>query len=898
MLQYYVDYGKRPRKLRLFLMNPQGMVVGELEDSYSKKQTIRFNDRNDMSFIVPYIINMNGKLRRNPNIKKFNKRNFIRAVLYDVQSEQEIYREDYVVVSKIKSVNERVELVVNCKSREYELSWKKIIGYDVISYTCKQVTTDCLKGTGWTIGYINPEFNEKYRKFSVSSKTKLEFLVEIADTFKAILVFDTINCTVNFYKEEEVSKYKGFVISNENYLQSIEETLDEDDLITRLTLKGADDLTVVSVNPTGKSYIDDFSYYYDVMSEDLNEAMKAYNEKLKNNNSTLRDLLSKKKSKQESLTKESNKLTILNSELKIILDNIQWTKDTGGSLKELNKQRTQKETEIRNVKSSIKSIENDIKDIDAKITSVKVSLSYEGNFTERQLNELESYIHEGEWSDSNITDENDLMSEGRKYLEENNSPSIDISMNVVNFFEIVSEQHNWDRFGIGDIIRVEQDDIGTYVEVKILEYTIDYESDSLNVNVSNGKRIAITPEDQIALKFIEVDQMKADWSYTKSIINKTVTNFNTRNDRNSTMPVSPTFPIDSVTHRLNNNGSVNISVRWDYPNYDITGLNEHDIDGFEIFLYSSPLDETYTFGSTIAKEEKERVSYETRTISFTNKSPVDYHTLGIRAYREVDPDINKNRIIYSDMLNFPNMPYLPSETVVVNGFLNGKVNGTTFLTADKEPEIVEAKQTVFINPTTQEIKIADENGELKNVKSGSSSTLDDYYASVDKLPFTIPVRDEYGMIFADISGDAKTLDGFTPQRFAILDETGNVPTSNLGNTHKFTIGNYIGDGTNNKLIPLPFTPSLVEIYTTVDTDNSLFIPSVLGGFFMSTNNNLFLSSISNDLSLIYGQLTINGFYTGNDENMYGNKLNIKYYYKAYYIPPINEEAGEENEQLL
>ncbi|MCE4051849.1 SGNH/GDSL hydrolase family protein [Bacillus sp. Au-Bac7] len=751
---FYIDYKKQPRDLRLFLLNAKGNIRAELTvDSYNKQQTFIFNDLNQLNFTVPYMVDWNHKRIINPNIKKVTKKNRILAVIYNEENEK-IYEEIYTVIKRVKSFGDSgEELQLECKSRGYDLNRYKIIGYEVISYNLSQVTNDCLKSTGWSVGYVNSEFDKMYRSFTISSSTALEFIKNIAETFGAVITYDTINRKINFWKEEEVSVFKGFQIEYGRYLQSLDDSIDNDDIITRLYIKGKDDLTVNGVNPTGQSYIDDFSYFYDEMSEALKVSLEKYTEKLEQNKTGLTELLKNKKELQEALTTLNNSLFTLEKEKQIILDNITIATNGGNSTKALIAQRDSKISEINNVKSQISSTEASVKNIDTNSKTLAESLSYEKNLDSASLVELQEYIYIDEWSDTNIDKEDTLLEEGTKYLKENNAPKVDLNMSIVNFFEVVEEQHNWNRFTIGDIVYVKHDVLETYVKARIQQFSLSYGEDFfINVNVAEGKRISKNPITMITNMLKGTDKVKRDYEYTQADIAAAVTNFNSRNDRISTKPAAPTFNIDGrdIKHNTNDDGTVSLTVSWSYPDYESTNNDAHNIDGFEVFLYTSPLDDSYVFGSTLASEEKMTVSYTNRTLAFNNTVANKYHTVGIRAYRQVDPDISKNRIIYSDIVNSPSSPYKPSEEVVMNGYLNGalsgKVNGTTFITADTEPVQVEDTQTVFINTSTKEIKIANENAELVNINAGSSNSLNGFTASAANVPNTIPIRNASGVL--------------------------------------------------------------------------------------------------------------------------------------------------------
>lgn len=689
-MRYGIDKNKKPKKISLFLAKPDKTVIGKLGDSFNRKLNIKFTELNELSFTLPYLVDRNHKLVRHPHIDKVKEKFLIKAVYGDIV-------EWFLIYKKAKSANEADSLNIDCFSLGYELHYKKIRGYDVKAYNCYQVTTDCLEGTNWKIGYINPEFNLKNRKFDISNSSRLDFLYKIAETFEGIVTFDTENRLVNIWKEEELSTYKGFWISYGKYLQTIEEVTDVNDVITRLHVRGSDDLTIASVNPTGELFIDDFSYFmypFEIdstgkiikssengMSDSLCLALTSYNYKVSNNKTSFSELLAKKSEKQQELSTENNKLTTLEGELKIILDNIQVAKTNGTSTTELNKQSTSKQANIKTQKEKISNIEKEIASINSTITSLKSDLKLENNLTEAQAKELIQFTHEEDWSDDNHIDENDLYEAAIVEMKKKNSPPINISLGIVNFLEVVEEQRNWDKLNIGDIIKIKHDPLNIFVEAKIVEISFDFESGSINLSISNTKKVK-SLEDGLKEFFYTVKKNDTDYNVRKEDWMKTAVNFNARNDRIKDKPTNPTLASDSsVSHIENDNGSVNLTFSWDYPDNKVTGKDADNIDGFYVYMYASSVSDPYIFGSSMVKETKVPLNSDSRSYTFPNVTPNYYYTLGVRAYRYVDEDINSEGILLSDIIAEEN-PYLPNP--VVN--LKGRLNGSNYTVAPIPPE--------------------------------------------------------------------------------------------------------------------------------------------------------------------------------------------------------------------
>ncbi|EJL1640147.1 hypothetical protein NL868_001325 [Shigella flexneri] len=880
-MSFLVDEYKRPKNLKLKVANAKQVITYSLKDIYELNYDIVYNGINTITFEVPYLVDIKNEIVKNPALDKIRERYFIKAIWGDKV-------EWYVITSISNTGNDEEFRTVECKLLAYELTYQKVLRYQQDNVNIVGCMEECVKNTNWKIGFIDPSFYSYMKSFDVSSKTKLDFLNEIVTAFNASVVFDTEQRIINLYVPDDTARYNGFTIKEGQYIQSIEEVIDGDAIKTRLEVKGSEDITFASVNPTGKSYIDDFSYfmipyekgirssYY--MSDELCESLILHKNATENLTPSYQALATTKESYESQVSAFNTNIEEIKEQLKDVLDDIETEKKKKNpdrnELNTLTAKRDSLNGNIASVEKQLNAIQVNLNKVNLDIKSVNDQLEYYNFLSPSLLSELTNYISVEEWSSDNISSKKELLEAAKIQHLEVNAPPVNITMSLVNFLNVIEERHNWDRLNIGDIVKIKYDTLNIFVTAKITKISLDYENNTIQLEISNLKKV-LTPQEEFIQAIYglrktkkEVASKKVDWQLAAR-------NFNSRNDRIKTKPSNHVFQrdISYITHTNNDDGSVNIAINWEYPDYFQTQNDAHNIDGFEVFMYSSNLSDSYVFGSRIAGEEKVIVNYETRTLAFSSKSANKYHTFGIRAYRQVDPDINAKRYIYSDTIKFPNTPYKPNQQVIVNGLLNGKVNGTTYITADTEPATVEAKQTVFINTTTQEIKVADANGNLVNTNAGSANSLGGYSASKLNVPNTIATRDEYGVIDADITGDAETLGGYSAEEFLLFSKA-----------NRFATGNYIGDGTASKMISLPFTPTLVEIYTTNEEDYSLYIPSNLGGFLMSSGVSFYLSG--NTPNPINGKLTTNGFNTGNDTNRYGNKLNVIYYWKAYYEPII------------
>ena len=163
------------------------------------------------------------------------------------------------------------------------------------------------------------------------------------------------------------------------------------------------------------------------------------------------------------------------------------------------------------------------------------------------------------------------------------------------------------------------------------------------------------------------------------LLSTTATNFNARNDRLSSTPVTPTIVADgsAVDHAINIGGSADISFER------VWGGTESDIDGFEVLVYASTSSAAYTVGSNPAAEQTFFMAAGKRAFLLYGAEPTNYYTFAVRAYRMVDPDVNASGIIQSAWVK-PSAagenPYRPASSVAFAGDVTGTVSGAAAAT--------------------------------------------------------------------------------------------------------------------------------------------------------------------------------------------------------------------------
>ncbi|WP_366597709.1 phage tail protein [Bacillus velezensis] len=866
-------YDFKPGHIKLSLAKPNKKKIANIVDFSNVSLNLNFTELHDLTFNIPT------KARYNLTMKSNHVAEIVKG-WYLIKAEFLNRVEWFVITGLTKSENEEQTIQVRAQGLPYILHKSKIKSYEGISKNLLEVATDCLKGTCFTVDFIDPSFNEKRRSFDVTS-TRYEFLKNIWETFEAVPIFDTVKNTVSFYKKETLSKYKGVRFSPERFMIDMEDTIDIDQVVTRLNITGKDGIVINSVNPTGQSYLDDFSYFLypferdekrnvikhsDYMDDDLCHAILDYNELVNKEGSSFYLLLNQKKDLEATKTAQENTLfTLEKIELQQILDKITVAKKSGDDTKDLIKQRDAKQLEVTSKKAEISTTANQISKITEEIAMLKDRLSMDKFLGEKLMKKLSYFIHEEDWSNDNIFDETELYEKGLYELGEKNAPPVDIRTNIVNLFTVNKEKDFWDRIYLGDVIRLTNKSFRTDIKATLTGMNFDFEQQSIQATLSNGKR-ATTIEQDFARSLYTAKKASTEFNKKKIDYDTLLTNYNARNDRISAPVANPTIRNDgtAITHVVNDNGSVDVSIEWDFPDSD---EDKYNIDGFLIHCYSDTSDETYLFGSKMSAEQYLSVSYDKRIATLTGQVSNKYYTFGVQAYRTVETSIDSSGRILSDIVQpkFPSEnPYLPSNSVEVKGSLDGKVNGLYTISTETKPIAPEAG-TIWIDPKTNKQELF--NGEEWIVSSaGSADSLNGYTTSTLSTPNTIPVRNDQGIIIGSIDGNAEFLGGKLHSEYAL--------SSDVPQTAK---GTYVGDGTISKQILLPFIPTHVKVWPVSSNDSMLLIDETGGYTYQVNEMGIYLVGGN----ATYGIINELGFITGSDSNQRGNKLNTKYIWEAY-----------------
>jgi len=433
-------------------------------------------------------------------------------LLVEVYMDDTFLRREYMYIYKIQTQGvDRDVKNISCYSKHYALNKIKLKEFKNSTglvntrriYTGTTfVPTDGTQGgildyiiqnlliNTWTVSYVSASIENSYRVFEITEASVLEVIRTIENLYNCIVFFDNYNYTIQVKTYDELPANTGLIISAENYMKSFNQDIKVDEIITRLYVEGKDLITISSVNITGQSYIDDFTYFMttDYMSQSLIDALEAH-DALKDSKGTEYATLQSNLSTAQS---ELDALYVIDEGLNTELENLQENEDScikrdtlidGHDYTYWHNESYLKGIEIASNNGAINGKVLDIQYINADMDDITDLLAYENNLTTIQLQELLQFINE-DTVKCDTSDKTELLQFGIQVLALKASPPIEFSIDMVNVYNYASENFTWNKLILGAEIDVEYSPLEIAYTPRITEIKHNPSGNSLSVTVS------------------------------------------------------------------------------------------------------------------------------------------------------------------------------------------------------------------------------------------------------------------------------------------------------------------------------------------------------------------------------------------------------------------------------
>jgi len=577
----YTEYNLDDKITKLELLKPNEQSLGEILNAKNKVTTLTLGGVAQLNFEIPdtksfsnvmlsrdevtdTLLNLNVDETKNENQAKNALVKYLIRATYTNKKQIIFILPNKNITSDLNKTN----LSLQCYSREHELSHSIIVNYMGVpidsSYTLdglslEEVLRDILQDTLWEIDFLDEGFNSSDANVirrTVDAYNGISILAvvdSLMSIFGGIPEYDTVNRKISIYKptNEEHYKFNGLEINDYNYLKGLTKQELTDNLITRLYGLGKDGLTINAISPTGTSYLEDLSFFLypaeknsnnelikssRYMSDDLALAELIYEEFLITQTGLLNTLFDEQGVKQQELTVLLNELYTLETEQKLIQDQV----DLKVGLNQANLNDAEyvlildnldnKNSEIENKENQIENKQDEIQNLVDQINIIYLSLKLENHFTPGQLKERQLYIYEGLYTNTGIAIEDDLYDEMVEYLKANNTPNVTINIDVKDVFSMQSKSAIRDRkkIALGEIIDLyyKKGILEVDIKAQIMEITIDEHNNNMELIISNIHDYKKNPDDWIS-KVLQrgittstiVENNRVDWSQGKIAYN-------------------------------------------------------------------------------------------------------------------------------------------------------------------------------------------------------------------------------------------------------------------------------------------------------------------------------------------------------------------------------------------
>ncbi len=454
-------------KITIQLNKPDRTPIGELYDVFSPKHSLKLGQVHKLSLTIPYYVERRHKQIVNPYFHQV-KEKFQLKINY-------MNKTEWYVISKVSnSGGDGQTKEVEAYSLPFELSGDKIYQFGGVlvdgevrkeSLQIDDVSNKVVEDTVWSIDYIDSDLLGIYRKFDFQNKSILQCLYQIAETYNAIIDFDTVNRTVSFYHVDNYGINNGLFISYERYLKTINDEINSQEIVTRLEPYGAEGITINEVNPTGSNYIQDFSYYMSPFerdssgnviqssshfSDNLCHALLDYNDLVESKRLEYESLVSDRDNYQQTVTDKQNTIDDKELELIQVQDTIQLkqTQDQDAST-ELEEE-DQLQSDIATLESERDTAQTNLDNTLADMQAINDQLAESNNFTQAQINELSPFINKEIWENDNYSNTDELLEGAKERLSKNSKPKAKIDIQLADLLRIAEADKDISKFNVGD----------------------------------------------------------------------------------------------------------------------------------------------------------------------------------------------------------------------------------------------------------------------------------------------------------------------------------------------------------------------------------------------------------------------------------------------------------------
>lgn len=492
-----IDYNKEKHNVKIELAKPNKEIIANLSSKHNDNVSFKLGNIFELNFSVPHQIERGYEVIHNPEVDLIKEKMLLRLTLGK--------QTEWFIIDEInENGSDSTEFEVKSYSLGYQLSHKRIGYYQKDGASFDSLVADVIDGTPWFIGSIDSSFGRLARSFEFTSTNALDAVIQIADTFGALIEWDSNAYRMHFRDLKKVGQYKGLSVDYGRLLKSISRTRTTDEMVTRLYVEGNDGMSIQDVNPTGQSYIEDFSFFMNpfrrdanrkviekshFMSDNLCHAILDHTDILHKESGNIKVLVDRMLSKQTEIVKAEIELKQLELELNNLENRLDTAKavENQNLISSINSEISGKSSEINKKSTAISALKSEYLSINLSLDSLRARVLRESNFTDELIRELQLYTIEREWKDDRYLDSAELYSDALDKFIEMRQPKIVLTVDIDNLFDIVDEQIYWDRLTLGDMIKVRYPQMKMEYMARIIQIDRDIEDGGIKITIANTK---------------------------------------------------------------------------------------------------------------------------------------------------------------------------------------------------------------------------------------------------------------------------------------------------------------------------------------------------------------------------------------------------------------------------
>ncbi|WP_206109279.1 phage tail spike protein, partial [Paenibacillus sp. HB172176] len=452
----------------LSLCKQNRKIIGIINEAYDITHEAKLGDISLLSFKMPFALNLRHTKKKNANVQKLKEKQLIHF--------QDENKEEYFLVQKITKNRDSGDdhLSVECSGLPIQLTYRTITDYKAVSLTATQLLSNGLSGTSWSVGSVHGDYDISFRSLEFSGSV-LDFIYAVAETFEGLVLFNTLDKTVNLHNPDSYGINKGFTTSYGKLLDSITYESNSNEQATRLIVRGKDGLTLSEVTSTGASYLEDYSYYYDDMSDELRSALLAWVDLKNSHEEDFGEYLDQLDTLRADLVIKQGQLNDLNAELDVILDALDVNNSQGEDVTSTLDLKEIKESDISIKTTEVNSVLSNIASVHTQIQTLNTLLSIENNLTDDEILELDEFIFEAEYSNEYVSDPDKLKELAIDYFATIREPKLTAEIDIVNLFSVLDmeESSDRDKIVLGDFINVDYELSDIHITAKIIGMSTD-----------------------------------------------------------------------------------------------------------------------------------------------------------------------------------------------------------------------------------------------------------------------------------------------------------------------------------------------------------------------------------------------------------------------------------------